>query len=106
MLTLALSAACFAAFPAVAEESEAAPQNLLDFAETDFGKNFYDSETGEVVLYGDDSRVYVSTFMDYITDGKIKLADGTEKNMNELTFVMEATIAPAVLGVRTVRKRT
>lgn len=43
------------------------------------------------MLYGDDSRVYASTFMDYITDGKIKLADGTEKNMNELTFVMEAT---------------
>ena len=102
MLTLALSAACFAAVPAVAEESEAAPQNLLNFAGTDFGKNFYDADTGEVMLYGDDSRVYVSTFMDYITDGKIKLSDGTEKNMNELTFVMEATIAPAVLGVWTV----
>lgn len=36
MLTLALSAACFAAFPAVAEESEAAPQNLLDFARNRF----------------------------------------------------------------------
>ena len=87
---------------AAEEESGDAIVNLLDFESADFGKNFYDESTGEVMLYGDDTRVYIPTFLDGISDGKVKFADGTEKAMNELTFCLEATIAPAILGTWTV----
>ncbi len=76
--------------------------NLLNFGATDWGKNFYDAETGEVMLYGDDSRVYIPTVVSSVTDGKVRFADGSEKAVNELTFGMEATITPGTTGSWTV----
>ena len=72
--------------------------DLADFAAADYGKNEYDPATGEVILYGDDSTVYIPTVLDGITDGKLKLKDGTEKNISELTFVTRMTVTPAATG--------
>lgn len=101
MLVLALIVSLgLGALSASAAEGESGDvvTNLLDFESANFGKNFYDETTGEVMLYGDDTRVYIPTFLDGITDGKVKLADGTEKAITELTYCMEATISPAILG--------
>lgn len=101
-LVLAFTACVGSMSVFAAEETSAEPQNLLDFEATDFGKNFYDASTGEVMLYGDDTRVYVPTFLNYINDGQIRFADGTVRPMDEVTFVMEATISPAIMGTWTV----
>ena len=76
--------------------------NLADFENADYGRNFYDEETGEVTLYGDDSYVNIPTVLDGITDGKLILKDGTEANISDLTFVASATIQPASVGNWTV----
>lgn len=55
-----------------------------------------------MILYGDDSTVYIPTVLDGITDGKLKLKDGTEKNISELTFVTRMTVTPAATGGWTV----
>ena len=104
LVCLALAfTACFGSVSALAAEEPAAePQNLLNFEAADFGKNFYDSSLGEVMLYGDDTRVYIPTCLDYIKDGNIQFADGTSVPMNEVTFVMEATISQAVMATWTV----
>ena len=76
--------------------------NLLNFGATSWGKNFYDDKTGEVMLYGDDTRVYIPTVVSSVTDGKVHFADGSVKDVSELTFGMEATITPGVMGSWTV----
>ena len=52
LVCLALAfTACFGSVSALAAEEPAAePQNLLNFEAADFGKNFYDSSLGEVMI--------------------------------------------------------
>ena len=88
MLFAVVSVAAAATTPAAQEFV-----NLIDFSATDWGDHTYDSETGTLTLTGNDTKDYFTTVLDGISDGKIKLKNGTEKNFSELTFVLEATIS-------------
>lgn len=76
--------------------------NVADFGAADYGRNYYDAETGTVILYGNDSMVDIPTIFDGITDGKVILSDGTEKDISELTIVSSMTIKPGSIGGWTV----
>lgn len=81
MLFAVVSVAAAATTPAAQEFV-----NLIDFSATDWGDHTYDSETGTLTLTGNDTKDYFTTVLDGISDGKIKLKNGTEKEFFRTDF--------------------
>ena len=95
LLAAMFSTFCFGTINVLAQEVETEPKeyNLIDFDNSDFGEHSFDAETGTLTLVGNDTVNYMSTLFDKLTDDQLVLADGTKKNISELTIVTWATFS-------------